>query len=79
MNNRYIAPILLSLILTALPCMAQNNPATNNVPKVEKPDPEDDKCECGCDYASQAEVKSISFIQSFGQSPWISGAPKGMC
>jgi RHS repeat-associated protein len=77
MNNRYIAPILLSLILTALPCMAQNNPATNNVPKVEKPDPEDDKCECGCDYASQVRVESISFIQSFGQSPWISGAPKG--
>jgi len=68
-----LLPLFLAGILNA-----QNNPATNPPPFIiEIPDPEDDKCECGCDYAAQAQVNSISFIQAFGQSPWISGAPKG--
>ena len=80
-NRTLLAILLPALIALTFPCAAQTvpNPPTNTEVDVTGPypDPESEKCECGCDYAAQAKVNSISFIQSFGQSPRISGAPKG--
>ena len=80
-NRALLAILLPAFIALTFPCAAQTvpNPPTNTEVDVTGPytDSESEKCECGCGYSPQVKVNSISFIQGFGQSPWISGTQMG--